>query len=110
MSEETESTNDGTLSGLKKTIIGTIGTVVAGGGVWLSTLLFGGGTEEPQQVQSAAPVINITNTNQQSSSNQGKTIIIKEKSAPVLSPKIKQSENSKPKKDGDEFKEETPKW
>ena len=47
MSEETQetTTNDGTWSGLKKTIIGTITTVVAGGGVWVSTLLFGGHSE-----------------------------------------------------------------
>ena len=42
MSEEE---NDGTWSGLKKTIIGTLATVVTGGGVWLSTTLFGGGEE-----------------------------------------------------------------
>ena len=33
MSEETQETNDGTWSGLKKTIIGTLTTVIAGGGV-----------------------------------------------------------------------------
>ena len=50
MSEETQQDhNDGTWSGLKKTIVGTLGTVVAGGGVWLSTLLFGGHSEEPAQ-------------------------------------------------------------
>jgi hypothetical protein len=51
MSEETNApeTNDGTWSGLKKTIIGTLTTVIAGGGVWVSTLLFGGGAEEAQQ-------------------------------------------------------------
>jgi hypothetical protein len=54
MSEEQEvqDHNDGTWSGIKKTIVGTLGTVVAGGGVWLSTLLFGGGDANEQPVQS----------------------------------------------------------
>jgi len=66
MSEETQQDhNDGTWSGIKKTIVGTIGTVVAGGGVWLSTLLFGGHSEEPVQAQPAQPSIIINNTQQQ---------------------------------------------
>ena len=48
MSEEQE-TNDGTWSGLKKTIIGTLTTVIAGGGTWLGVMLFGGGNEEPKE-------------------------------------------------------------
>ena len=47
MSEEQE--NDGTWSGLRKTIIGTLGTVVAGGGTWLGVTLFGGGNNEPAE-------------------------------------------------------------
>jgi len=46
--EQTQDTNDGTWSGLKKTIIGTLTTVIAGGGVWVSTMLFGGSDEEPK--------------------------------------------------------------
>jgi flagellar basal body-associated protein FliL len=105
MSEEQE--QEGTWSGLKKTIIGVAGTVVTAGGVWLSTLL-GGGGDEPAQVQQAAPVINITNSNQQqqATSGGGKTVIIKEKEV------SKPTEPAKPvkKKEGDEFKEEAPKW
>ena len=55
MSEET---NDGTWSGLKKTIIGTLSTVVAGGGTWLGVTLFGGHEEEPKEetkTETAAP-------------------------------------------------------
>jgi flagellar basal body-associated protein FliL len=48
MSEETQEANDGTWSGLKKTIIGTLTTVIAGGGVWVSTIIFGG-HEEPKE-------------------------------------------------------------
>jgi hypothetical protein len=103
MAEETE--QEGTWSGLKKTIIGVAGTVVTAGGVWLSTLLGGGDKAEPAPAQ-AAPVINITNsqTQQQAAGGGGKTVIIKEKSAaPAPAPKPK-------KKEGDEFKEEAPKW
>ena len=103
MSEEVEQ-SEGTWSGLKKTIIGVAGTLVTAGGVWLSTLLGGGDKAEIAPVQ-AAPVINITtNQTQQQSAGGGKTVIIKEKSTPaqpVAKPK---------KKEGDEFKEEAPKW
>jgi hypothetical protein len=104
MSEELEQNNDGTWSGLKKTIIGVVTTAVMGVGTWGVTQLTGGG-DEPAPVQQAAPVINITNSNQQSQSAGGTTKIIerekvveKEKAAPVK------------KKEGDEFKEEAPKW
>jgi hypothetical protein len=106
MSEEQNvETNDGTWSGLKKTIIATLTTVITGGGVWLSTTLFSG-HEEPQvqqPVQQVAPVININNTQQQSGGE--KTIIIKEK-APAAAPVKKSEEPVKPKK---EFTEEEPK-
>jgi flagellar basal body-associated protein FliL len=74
MSEETN--NEGGLSGLKKTLIGTIGTVVTAGGVWLTTHLGGGESTDKEEVKTeqvapapaAAPVvINLenNNTNQQ---------------------------------------------
>ncbi len=47
MSEEVESSNDGTLSGLKKTIIGVITTAVMGLGTWGITQITGG--DEPLQ-------------------------------------------------------------
>lgn len=87
MSEETKNveTNDGSWSGLKKTIVGAAGTVVTAGGVWLSTLL-GGNTEaptEPVQVQQTAPaapvVINLSNNNTNEQKQGGTTTIIKEK-------------------------------
>jgi len=61
MSEETQE-QEGTMSGLKKTLIGAVGTIVTAGGVWAASLLGGGDKAEPAPVQ-AAPVINIT-TNQ----------------------------------------------
>ena len=106
MSEETQQDhNDGTWSGIKKTIVGTLGTVVAGGGVWLSTLLYGGGADDAaQQPQPAQPNIIINNTQQQQQqAAPGKTVIIKEKST---EPAGKPAEPAKPKK---EFSEE-PKW
>lgn len=108
MSEEQNvETNDGTWSGLKKTIIGAISTAILAGGTWVTTQLFGGHEEAPAApVQQAAPVININNTQQQQqSAGSGKTIIIKE-SAPVAAPVQKPAEEPKPKK---EFTEE-PKW
>jgi hypothetical protein len=104
MSEEVESTNDGTFSGLKKTIIGVVTTAVMGLGTWGVTQLTGGG-DEPAPVQ-AAPVINITNsqTQQQAAGGGGKTVIIKEKET------VKEPAKPVKKKEGDEFKEEAPKW
>ena len=103
MAEEQE---EGTMSGLKKTLIGTVGTIVTAAGVWATTLLGGGDKSEPAPAQ-AAPVINITNSNQQAqqASGGGKTVIIKEKSAAPA-----QAQPKPKKKEGDEFKEEAPKW
>ena len=87
MSEETQETNDGTWSGLKKTIIGTLTTVIAGGGVWISTTLFGGHSDveestKTEQVQPApAPVVVNVQQNQENTQQQksgGTTTIIKE--------------------------------
>ena len=109
MSEEQNvETNDGTWSGLKKTIIATLTTVIAGGGVWLSTQLFGGHEETPATpVQQSAPVININNTQQQQQSAGEKTIIIKEVAPAQQATPNKVAEPTKPKK---EFTEEEPKW
>ena len=102
MSEETQ--NDGTWSGLKKTIVGVAGTVVTAGGVWITTLL-GGGDKEAAPTPAPAPVINIQNNQtQQQAAGGGKTVIIKEKET------VKEPAKPVKKKDGDEFKEEAPKW
>jgi hypothetical protein len=101
MSEENESTG----SSLKKTILGTIATVVTAGGAWLASTLFGGGDDKPQPVQ-AAPVINIQNTQTQTAAPAGKTVIINkggEVSKPVDAPKPK-------RKEADEFKEKPAAW
>jgi len=83
MSEETNETNDGSWSGLKKTIIATLTTVVAGGGVWLSTMLFGGheDSKEETKTEQGAPAPVIVNVqqnqeNKQKVENSGGTHVI----------------------------------
>jgi flagellar basal body-associated protein FliL len=85
MSDETTETqdhNDGTWSGLKKTIIGTLTTVIAGGGVWVSTILFGGNSEDKEEhkTEQTAPAPVIVNVqqnqeNKQKVENGGNTVI-----------------------------------
>lgn len=82
---EEQEPEENSWSGLKKTIIGTLTTVIAGGGVWLSTILFGGGSEEPkeevkteQSAPAQAPVIVNVQQNQENKQkveNGGNTII-----------------------------------
>ena len=96
-----EKHNDGTMSGLKKTMIGTVGTLVTAGGAFLMTYL-----QKPKESdkQVHPQSININMPAQQAAGGGTKTVIIKEKSAtPAAAPKPK-------KKEGDEFKEEAPKW
>jgi hypothetical protein len=84
MSEETNAPeSEGTWSGLKKTLIGTLTTVILGGGTYLSTTLFGGHEETKTETAAPAPapVINITNSNAQQSG--GTNTIIKEKTTVV---------------------------
>jgi len=101
MAEEQE---ESTGKSFKNILIGLVSTITLGVGTWVTTKLTGG-EDDKAPVQQAAPVINIQNTQNQSQSAGGKTIIIKEKSATpaTAAPKPK-------KKDGDEFKEEAPKW
>jgi hypothetical protein len=96
-----EKHNDGTMSGLKKTMIGTVGTLVTAGGAFLMTYLQKP-KESDKQVQPQSININIPAQQQAAG---GKTVIIKEKNATpaTAAPKPK-------KKEGDEFKEEAPKW
>ena len=104
MSEETQ--EEGTWSSLKKTVIGVLSTAVIAVGTWATSLL-GGGDAAP--AAAPAPVINITNSNQQSQAAGGKTVIIKEKAVPGTAQPAAPAPKPK-KKEGDEFKEEAPKW
>jgi hypothetical protein len=106
MSEETnvQDHNDGTWSGLKKTIVGVATTAVMGLGTWGVTKITSGGDEPaPAPVQQAAPVININNTQQQQQSAGGGTKVIERV---VEKPAAKPAEPAPKKK---EFTEE-PKW
>jgi hypothetical protein len=106
MSEELEQQNDGTWSGLKKTIIGVATTAVMGLGTWGVTKLTGGGDEAPAPAP-AAPVINlnVANNNTQTQAAGGTTVIkekvVEKPAAPAPAPK---------KKEGDEFKEKPAQW
>ena len=102
MAEEVEQESTG--KSFKGIIITLVSTVTLGVGGFITNKLTGGGDDEKPAVQQAAPVINIQNTqNQSQSAGGGKTVIIKEKETVKEQPKPK-------KKDGDEFKEEAPKW
>ncbi len=100
MSEEQQEQSTG--GSMKNVLIGFVSTITLGVGGWITTKLTGG-EEEKAPVQQAAPVINIQNTQTQSQAAGGKTVIIKEKETVKEQPKPK-------KKEGDEFKEEAPKW
>jgi len=105
MAEEVEQESAG--KSFKGIIITLVSTVTLGVGGFITNKLTGGEEEKPAATQ-AAPVINITNSNQQSQA-AGKTVIINKGGgtnpapAPAPAPKPK-------KKEGDEFKEEAPKW
>lgn len=95
---------EGTWSGLKKTIVGTLATVVTAGGAWLGTTLFGGDSDNAAPAP-AQPNIIINNTQQQQQAAEpGKTVIIKEK-ASSEKPTEKKEEKKK-----DEWTKEEPKW
>ena len=96
-----EKHNDGSISGLKKTIIGTVGTLVTAGGAFLLTYLQKP-KESDKQVQPQS--ININVPAQQQTTGGTKTIVIKEKAAAT-----KPAASSK-KKEGDEFKEKPAQW
>lgn len=104
MSEELEQSNDGTWSGLKKTIIGVVTTAVMGLGTWGVTQITGG--DDPAPVQQAAPVINIQNSNTQSQSAGGGTTKIIEREKVVEKPAAAPVK----KKEADEFKEKPAAW
>ena len=104
MSEELEQSNDGTWSGLKKTIVGVATTAIMGLGTWGVTQITGGG-DEPAPVQQAAPapVINVNLENNNTQQSSGGTKVIERV---VEKPAAKPAEPAPKKK---EFSEE-PKW
>ena len=105
MAEETQEQSTG--GSMKNVIIGFVSTITLGLGTWVTTKLTGG-DEKETPVQTAAPVINIQNTQQQSA---GKTVIVNG-GGNGNSNNPKPAEPAKPvkKKEGDEFKEKAPEW
>jgi hypothetical protein len=99
MAEEVEQESTG--KSFKGIIITLVSTVTLGVGGFITNKLTGGG-DEVVPVQQAAPVINITNSNQQAASG-GKTVIIKEKEVAKPAAPVK-------KKEADEFKEKPAAW
>ena len=99
MSEEKQESTGGSI---KNIIIGLVSTITLGVGGWFTTKLTGGGDDKIPATQ-AAPVINITNSNQQSQA-AGKTVIINKGGD------TKPAAPAKPKKEGDEFKEKPAAW
>jgi hypothetical protein len=107
MSEE--ETNDGTLSGLKKTLIGTLSTAVLAGGTWFTTTLFGGEEEPKEETKTeqpaAAPVIVNVQQNQENKQksqydgSHGGTVIYENK--------LPKSEEVKPAKPAEKPQEES---
>jgi hypothetical protein len=101
MADEEKSESTG--GSIKNILIGLVSTITLGVGGWFTTKLTGG--DEKETPAAAAPVINITNSNQQSQSAGGKTVIIKEKEVAA-----KPAAPAKPKKEADEFKEKPAAW
>jgi len=101
MAEEEKSESTG--GSIKNIIIGLVSTITLGVGGWFTTKLTGG--DEKETPAAVAPIINIQNNQTQTAGGGGKTVIINKggdgKAAPAPKPK---------KKEGDEFKEEAPKW
>jgi ATP adenylyltransferase/5',5'''-P-1,P-4-tetraphosphate phosphorylase II len=105
-----EKHNDGSMSGLKKTIIGTVSTLVVGGGTFLMSYLQKPKENDTKNQPQTQQSININLPTQQQAAS-GKTVIIKEKGAAGSTTTAKPVEQPKPKKkEGDEFKEKPAQW
>jgi hypothetical protein len=106
MAEEVEQESTG--KSFKGIIITLVSTVTLGVGGFITNKLTGGGDDPGTATQTAQPVINITNSNQQAA--PGKTVVIQggggapatnKPAAPAPAPK---------KKEADEFKEKPAQW
>ena len=108
MSEEQEGGTS-----IKSILIGLVSTITIAVGGFITNKLTGGEEEEKTEVVAApAPVINITNSNQQQQS-AGKTIVIN-KTAPATAAPVKAAPAAKPvepkKTDTEKRKEEGLEW
>jgi hypothetical protein len=106
MAEEEKSESTG--GSLKNILLGLVSTITLGVGGWFTTKLTGG-EDDKVPVQQAAPVINIQNTQNQSQSAGGKTVIINKGGNGGTAQPAKPAAPVK-KKEGDEFKEKPAEW
>jgi hypothetical protein len=108
MAEEQETTG----GSLKNFLIGLVSTVTLGVGGFITNKLTGGEEEAKTEVAAPAPVINITNSNQQSqqAATGGKTVIIKEKAAPSSAAQPAATPAPKPVKTETEKRKEEMDW
>jgi outer membrane scaffolding protein for murein synthesis (MipA/OmpV family) len=108
MSEEAENSGGGSL---KSILIGLASTIALGVGGYVTKQLTGESDEPAQATVAPAPVINITNSNQQAQQASGGGVKVVERVVEKPSGSAKPAPAPKPKKkEGDEFKEEAPKW
>jgi len=105
MAEEEKSESTG--GSIKNILIGLVSTITLGVGGWFTTKLTGG-DEKETATPTAAPVINITNSNQQSQA-AGKTVIVNG-GGNTNNPKPAEPAKPVKKKEGDEFKEKPAEW
>jgi hypothetical protein len=96
-----EEKQESTGSSFKNILIGLVSTITLGVGGWFTTKLTGGDDKETA-TPTTQPVINITNSNQQSQA-AGKTVIINKTEPAKPATPVK-------KKEGDEFKEKPAQW
>ena len=105
MSEEVENTNDGTWSGLKKTIIAGLTTLITAGGAYVGSTLFGGSDKEETKTEQAAPTaapITINVQQNQENTQQQKTAaptIIKERVIEKQVPVKEEKKKEEPKEE-----------
>jgi hypothetical protein len=107
MSEET---NEGTWSGLKKTIVGTLTTVITGGGVWLGTALYGGGDEPKEETKTEQPAAGapvIVNVQQNQENKQKSEYDGSHGGTVIYENKLPKSEEVKPAKPAEKPQEES---
>jgi outer membrane scaffolding protein for murein synthesis (MipA/OmpV family) len=108
MAEEAENSGGGSL---KSILIGLASTIALGVGGYVTKQLTGESDEPAQATSAPAPVINITNSNQQAQQATGGGVKVIERVVEKPSGSAKPAPAPKPKKkEGDEFKEEAPKW
>jgi len=107
MAEETENSGGGSL---KSILIGLASTIALGIGGYVTKQLTGESDEPAQATVTPAPVINITNSNQQAQQASGGGVKVIERVVEKPTTKPTAPTPKPKKKEGDEFKEEAPKW